>query len=169
MQHTREFFGGRFLDCIVGRADPKQEIAPFLSAWGINEPVEAHLTRWFEVEREVDQRLLAAVKTLRQRGIRCYVGTNQERYRAAYLRNEMAFAHLFDGVFASAELGVAKPEALFFAKATEAIGVPPNEILFWDDYSKNVEAAREYGWHAELYTTFDAFAITIQPLLPKTD
>jgi putative hydrolase of the HAD superfamily len=169
MQHTREFFAGRFLECIVGRADLKIELTPFLSAWRINESVEAFVTRWFEIEREADAHLLAAVQALRQRGIRCYVGTNQERYRAAYLRKEMGFAHLFDGVFASAELGVAKPEALFFAKATEAIGMPPNEILFWDDYPKNVEAAREYGWHAELYTTFDTFAITMQSLLYKTD
>ena len=45
MQHTREFFVGRFLECILGRADLKIEIVPFMSAWGINQSVEAFMAR----------------------------------------------------------------------------------------------------------------------------
>ncbi|MCB0139116.1 MAG: hypothetical protein KDE50_04325, partial [Caldilineaceae bacterium] len=30
---TRGFFGGVFLDCLVGRADLKEELPPFLAQW----------------------------------------------------------------------------------------------------------------------------------------
>jgi putative hydrolase of the HAD superfamily len=157
MQHTREFFAGRFLKCLVGQADLKIEIGPFLQRWGIEMPIEKFLARWFEVEHEVDGDLLGVVQSLRQHGLRCYVGTNQERYRTAYLRNEMRFAEHFDGVFASTELGAAKPDAAFYLKVTQALNLPPDEILFWDDSEQNVAAARAVGWQAEHYISREKF------------
>jgi HAD superfamily hydrolase (TIGR01509 family) len=74
----------------------------------------------------------------------------------------MSFAQRFDGVFASAELGVAKPDAAFFLKVTQALNLSPQEILFWDDFDKNVEAARAIGWHAEHYTTCQHFVQHMQ-------
>lgn len=154
---TREFFTGPFQDCLTDAADLPQALAPFLPRWGIHLPVAELLAIWFDRESCVDARMLATVRRLRVAGLPCYVATNQERHRAAYLRQEMGLAQLFDGVYASADVGAKKPEPAFFARITAAIGLPPAEILFWDDVERYVEAAQSFGWQARHYTGFADF------------
>jgi putative hydrolase of the HAD superfamily len=157
MDHTRAFFEGPFLDCLVGRADLKQAIAPFLPGWGWATPVEDFLQRWFEEEHVINAPMVPLIKALQDQGIICGLATNQERYRLAYMRREMGFSTLFDAVFGSAELGAAKPDRTFYRRVTDALKVAPDEILFWDDSGRNVDAARAYGWQAEPFETYQAF------------
>jgi HAD superfamily hydrolase (TIGR01509 family) len=49
-------------------------------------------------------------------------------------------------VCCSSDIGFAKPSAEFFRHATEIMG--SREIVFVDDRSVNVEAARRFGWTA---------------------
>lgn len=154
---TREFFTGPFLDCLVGKADLKQVILPFLVQWGWQGSLDDFLQRWFGEESLVDARLLTVVRQIRARGIHCYVATNQEQYRTHYLREQMGFIDCFDQVFSSAEVGVTKPQTQFYAYVTQTIGTPPERILFWDDSPSNVTAARAYGWQAEHYTDYHTF------------
>jgi putative hydrolase of the HAD superfamily len=56
-----------------------------------------------------------------------------------------------DGVF-SARVKAIKPEPDIFALAAERFGVPPAELLFFDDHLPNIKAARAAGWHAEPFT-----------------
>ncbi len=50
---------------------------------------------------------------------------------------------------ASHELGYAKPDPAIFRVATDAFGVTPEEILYFDDIPEYVAAARNAGWHAQ--------------------
>ncbi len=157
-EHTKAFFAGRFQECLVGKADLKVEIGPFLGQWGWSETIDAFLDRWFEEESFVDGKLLEAIQDLRDVGIACYVATNQEQYRTAYVRSAMGFVDLFDGVFSSAEVGALKPDLPFYTYVTQAIQVMPVHVLFWDDTLENVEAARRYGWQAQHYTGYEYFS-----------
>lgn len=56
---------------------------------------------------------------------------------------------LFDVSCYSCELGVAKPEAAFFAEAARLIGAPPQTILFIDDNAENIDGARVAGLAAD--------------------
>lgn len=159
---TQEFFGGPFLDCLVGKADLKETIKPFLPRWGWQGSVEAFLQWWFEVENAVDPRMVNVVATLRMRGIICGLATNQEYYRIEYMKAEMGFADTFDVIFSSAELGARKHEPIFYERATKRLALRPHEILFWDDTRGNVEIARNYGWHAEHFVSFEWFQQTLQ-------
>jgi len=49
-------------------------------------------------------------------------------------------------VCCSSDIGFAKPSIEFFRRATEIMG--HNEIVFVDDRSVNVDAARRFGWTA---------------------
>ena len=150
---TAAFFKGPFSGCLVGKADLKQEIASYLLQWGWQESVDHFLADWFAYETCIDAALLAAIQQLRQQGLPCYLATNQERYRTAYLLNEMGFAGKFEGMFSSAHIGYMKGESAFFTAVLEALpGVQAKEILFWDDTPANVAAARAVGIQAELYT-----------------
>lgn len=157
LAQTPEFFRGVFGDCLIGKADLRAELPPFLAKWDWPHSLDDFMQAWFEAEREVDARLVDAIELARVQGIRCYVATNQERYRVEYMRGQMRFDALFDEIYSSARLGVKKPAAAFFQAVTADLGVPVEQIMFWDDSQANVDAARGQGWQAELYTGYEVF------------
>jgi putative hydrolase of the HAD superfamily len=55
---------------------------------------------------------------------------------------------LFDHIFISAELELAKPDPAIYKHVIEKLGEDPSELLFIDDFSENIEAAREAGINA---------------------
>jgi putative hydrolase of the HAD superfamily len=156
-EQTQELFRGVFGACLIGQADLRAELPPYLAKWGWPHSLDDFLQIWFDSEREVDARLLAAITSARANGIRCYLATNQERYRVEYIREQMNFGTLVDGIYSSAHLGIKKPEAAFFQAITEDLGILADQIMFWDDSQANVDAARAHGWQAELYTEYALF------------
>ena len=121
------FFASTFPHCITGHKNLLVEIAPVLSTIGWRKSPEAFLEFWFTREHVVDDRLLACVAELRRSGVACYLGTNQEKHRAAYMRERMGFAQHFERVFASCELGVAKPDPQFFSAIATTLACHPGK------------------------------------------
>ena len=165
---TRAFYGGVYGKCVVGQADLKEVLPPFLSEWGWKHTLDDFLQRWFEEDSVVDQRLIAYIQTLRSRGIRCSLATNQEYYRGEYMRKQMRFGDLFDDLFFSAAIGFKKPEQGFYAHVTQALKSTGEKILFWDDEQVNVEGARAYGWRSERYVRFEEFLSRLTEYLPES-
>lgn len=159
----RPFFREAFQPCLVGKADLKEVLVPYLAQWGWPHSTEAFLDYWFCRERTIDARLIQAIQRLRQRGIPCYIATQQERYRAAYIRDEMGLAHLFDGMFSSVDLGALKSDPVFFTTILHELdGYEADEVLFWDDTPGNVATAQSVGIRAELYSNFADFVRKMQ-------
>jgi putative hydrolase of the HAD superfamily len=160
---TLPFFTGEFQQCLIGKADLKEILVKHLKQWGWNKSVEEFLEYWFKSEHNIDEKLVDYIQELRNKGIKCYLATNQEKHRVQYMLDKMGFSQCFDKVYASAHLGHKKPTKEFYSKVTEDLnGVARNDILFWDDTLENVEAAREFGINAELYTTFEEFKNKMQ-------
>jgi len=82
------------------------------------------------------------------------------RYRLAALSNTsvthwerieaMGLAQLFERLYLSHRIGCLKPSREAFAAALDDLAVPPSAVLFLDDISSNVAAARALGLHAEV-------------------
>lgn len=155
------FFDSSFKKCIVGKADLKEELKNYIDKWGWKGGVDELVDYWFKAEHEVNENVVNKIKELKQKGIKCYLGTNQEQYRTDYMRKCMGFEELFDGVWSSAELGVKKPKQEFFEIIYDQIStntkVLKNEIMFWDDDKDNVQGAKDFGIQAYLYRDFDEF------------
>jgi putative hydrolase of the HAD superfamily len=162
---TLPFFTGALEECLVGRADMKQVLAPFLAQWNWPGSTEDFMERWFSHGAGVDLRLGETIAGLRQRGLRCYLATNQESYRIAYMREQMGFDQLFDGIFYSGGLGCKKTDARFYHAVMRATELTGAEILFWDDTFENIVAARAQGWNAEHYRSFEEFEPTLATYL----
>ncbi len=155
---TAPFFRGPFIECLTGRADLKQLLGSYLQPWGWQSSVDEFLAYWFQAEHCIDEQLMHSVAQFRRQGIRCYVATNQEKYRTAYILEKMGFAEAFDGMFSSAYIGCMKHDLAFFSHVLSSLGdVPAQNILFWDDSLINVATAREVGLHAEVYQNFTDF------------
>ena len=63
----------------------------------------------------------------------------------------------FDVHLLSYRVGAMKPDEQIYAAAAQSAGLEPEQIFFVDDISANVEAARQFGFDAVLYTTVTEF------------
>jgi putative hydrolase of the HAD superfamily len=85
----QEFFRGIFQECLIGNADLREILPSYLNEWGWKDGVDSYLKHWFDSENLPDHALIKRAQELRKSGIKCYVATNQEKYRLAYLRETM--------------------------------------------------------------------------------
>lgn len=169
-ERLNPFFAEKFVDCLVGKADLKEVIEPYMKEWGWQGTVDELTDFWFTVEHKVDEQLIAYIQQLRQQGIACYVATNQEKHRAEYMLNDMGFGESFDGVFASAHLGEKKPSLAFFERILAKLSITdPTEVLFWDDTPASIEAARQVGIQAEQYIGFEDFSVKMKTYMGETN
>ncbi|MFL5663923.1 MAG: HAD family hydrolase [Ktedonobacteraceae bacterium] len=166
---TSPFFTGPFFECLVGQADLKQILPSYVQEWGWQHSIDDFLSYWFSTY-SMNEPLLHIIQQLRQQGIPCYLATNQEQYRTAYILEEMGFAQKFDGIFSSAHVGQVKSQPAFFEHVLRKLnGIAAHEILFWDDSAPNVATARQSGLQAEIYTTFADFTIKMSRYLDQND
>ena len=93
------FFDTVFQDCLVDRADLKEAIKPYLKDWQWDKSIDELLKFWFKAEYKPNLKMISFIKKLREKGIKCYLMTNQEKYRTEYIKKEMNFDHIFDQVF----------------------------------------------------------------------
>ena len=96
----------------------------------------------------VDDDALDLVAQVRAQGVGCYLATNQQDHRRAWMRDELGIDEHFDEVFYSAELGAMKPDPDFFTAILDRIGLPPAQVGFVDDNVDNVATARALGIQA---------------------
>ncbi len=154
---TQAFFQGKFHDCLLGSADLTEILPPYLKEWGWQGSAEEFMQLWFSVEDAVDTRVLKWVKTLRDAGFVCCLASNQEPHRAKYMQEAMGFSAYFDHLFFSGLLGTKKPEAQFYEAVETALGLPGEQIAFWDDAPAHIKTAKQRGWAAELYENYEGF------------
>lgn len=152
MYDVLPFFKNEFQLCLVGQADLKEQIKPYLIKWGWSNSVEEFLDYWFKTEDYLNHDLLNEIIKLRQSGIKCYFCTNQEKYRTEYMLRNMSLADYFDQTFSSAYLGYKKPNQEFWQKIFGLIkSVDKTEVLVIDDDKEVVDSALEFGFWAEFY------------------
>jgi putative hydrolase of the HAD superfamily len=154
------FFKGRFQDCLVGKADLKEELKPLLKEWEWKGTVDELLDYWFKSEHYIDDNIIGEIKKLRELGVKCYLGTKQEKYRTEYIKKDMGFDNFFDGIYSSVD-GYSKNDKNFYRIISQDLyekeNINSQEIMFWDDDQENVDVASECGWNAFFYTSFDEF------------
>jgi putative hydrolase of the HAD superfamily len=142
------------LPTLAGQGDHLAILGVMLAEFGITVPVgDVYRAIWLSMEPAAAS--LAVVHALRRGGYGVHLGTNQERYRAAHMREVLGYDALFDVSCYSCELGAAKPDLAFFTEAARRIGAQPPAILFIDDTAQNVAAARVAGLTAEQWCLSD--------------
>lgn len=152
------FYKGVFQDCLIGKADLKEVIEPWLAKWNWRGRTDDFLKNWFNFENKPDKKILDLIKNLRDQGILCYLATNQEIHRTNYMRNEMGFEKIFDGIFSSAEIGFKKPDQNFYKIILQKLKhLDTKEILYVDDTISHVNAAKSIGLEIYWYKNFNEF------------
>jgi putative hydrolase of the HAD superfamily len=124
------FIYGDFMRCCTGELELLDVLPAYLERWGVRISAQEFIRAWVEHEHAVDHELLERIQIIRASGIPCYLGTNQERNRATYMKHEMGLEAALDGVFASSDLGVRKPDRVFYERVQTALGLEPERDLF---------------------------------------
>lgn len=159
LESFQAFFTGEFSDAITGKADLKDLIRKHNDIWRWERDPQELLDMWFAAENSTDKEILELIAEQRANGLPVYIATNQERYRARYLR-EIMFPNLFDGLFVSSEIGAVKrdPEywvAVLGKLTVDVPGIEPGRIVFFDDSQDSIDGATEAGIRAYLYASID--------------
>lgn len=103
--------------------------------------------RWATLDPGVTELLHRVSET----GVRMALLSNAPRSMAEEVR-VAAWATLFPTKVFSCETGVAKPLSGSYAAVEDALGLPGEDLLFFDDRPINVAAARERGWSAHQWS-----------------
>jgi putative hydrolase of the HAD superfamily len=91
---------------------------------------------------------LAMVEAVRTR-LPCFLFSNTNAtHHAAWSAAFPEVTRLFERLFCSHMMGLRKPEPEAFRHVVQGIGVPPGEILFFDDLPANVAGALGAGLQA---------------------
>lgn len=147
------FFEVYWRDLVVGRADLIPALDAALNSMGAPIDAQALQDYWFRQDSKVNAPAIAMIKDLRNAGKRVVLATNQDQSRARYLMDDLNLKAHVDAVYASGDLGVAKPDAAFFNHITAVENVTPTDIMLLDDRIKNIDAAAALGWQTHHVTT----------------
>lgn len=137
--------------CLTGEGDFASVIVEVLDRWNSESSLEEALAIWQLIEPHQD--LLAIVDRLRGQQIVTGLATNQQPVRARYMTDNLKYGERFDELLFSCRIGHAKPGSAYFLCCLEELGLPGDRVLFIDDHSRNVEAARRCGLRAEVFET----------------
>lgn len=146
------FFRRHWADIVHGRAALRDRLALALADIAPSVSPSALIEYWFDNDAHIDKRLLGELQHLRDAGFELHLATVQEHERAAYLWDHLALRDSFDGMHYAASLGCSKPDQAFYRAVEADVQIPSAAIFFIDDKIENVEAARECGWTAALWT-----------------
>lgn len=158
------FYANEYQLCLLGKANMKKELKPYLDQLGGQQGIEDFLNNWFTSEDKVDPRIIETISELKKKGVKCYLATNQDEYHASYMLEQMSFETIFDKVFFSYQIGYLKPQKEFYeyiSAQLEKEGLGRQEILFWDDRENNVEICQAMGLKAEFYRNFNSYQDTM--------
>jgi glucose-1-phosphatase len=105
---------------------------------------------WCAMVKGIDPLRLDILKKLKER-YKVFLFSNTNKIHIDYLekvfraKHGYPFASLFNNVFYSHEIHLAKPSVKSFLKVIELSGVTPSETLFIDDIKENTEGASKAG------------------------
>jgi putative hydrolase of the HAD superfamily len=112
--------------------------------------------------------MIAYLRTLRERGYRMGLCTNNVREWAPLWRAMLPVQEIFDVVVDSAIVGFRKPEPEIYQLTLQQLGVEPGQALFIDDVEVNCLAARELGLTAVWFQDAEQAIAEAESLLTQT-
>jgi putative hydrolase of the HAD superfamily len=140
-------------DAMVGQARFVDVLADVCARWDVPHRAEELLDQWCRVD--VDPAMLDLVDAVRGAGTPCALASNQNDFRARFLRDDLGYDDRFDAVFLSCDLGSKKDGPGFFPRVAADLRAEPGSLLLVDDGEGNVASATRAGLRGEVWTLDD--------------
>ncbi|MGD8622022.1 MAG: HAD family phosphatase [Anaerolineales bacterium] len=113
----------------------------------------------------LDRALIDATRALKEY-IKTALLSNAWPDLRPYLVDDLKVGDAFDRMVISAEVGTAKPGHQIYHILLDQLGIEPQDSLFIDDSSENIQVARDLGMHAILFQTREQMLEELLGLLP---
>jgi len=114
---------------------------------------------------EPNPKMIEYMRTLRGRGLRMAICTNNVREWEATWRAMLPVDEIFDVVVDSGFVGIRKPDPQIYQITLERLDVAPESALFVDDIEINCKAAQELGMTAVHFKSNDQAIADIETAL----
>lgn len=102
---------------------------------------------WMTRNTEFNRPALNCLKEFHDNDIPCAIASNQDSKRAALVIDLLRKEGVEDlPIFISSQMGVAKPDPIFFERIEQALQQSARDISFLEDNAENIAAARARGW-----------------------
>ena len=95
------------------------------------------------------------IRELKKRGYRVLYLSNFSQKADRECAAEMDFIPLTDGGILSYKVKLTKPDHRIYELLADMYDLDPKQCLFFDDTEVNVMAARECGYNAEVFTSYE--------------
>ncbi|MDG4646893.1 HAD family phosphatase [Roseibacterium sp. SDUM158017] len=116
---------------------------------------------WIELATPAIPHSVKLLRALRAKGVPVFALTNFGIESFAYAQTQYDFLNEFDRAFVSGHMGVIKPDVRIYERVEAECGVPAERLLFTDDRTDNIDAARARGWQAHLFEGPEGWAETL--------
>jgi epoxide hydrolase-like predicted phosphatase len=120
----------------------------------------------FFARDELDQALIDYIRELHQTYKTALLSNAWDDMRKV-IADRWHFDDVFDTMVISSEVGIVKPDPRIFHLTLEKLGVQPNQAIFVDDMSRNVEGAQRVGLKAIRFQDTPQMKAELEQLLSK--
>jgi HAD superfamily hydrolase (TIGR01509 family) len=156
------------LDFETGRTNLDEFTTAFIKEFQLDVSPETVKYEFMQIVREPNPNCSKVLSTLKQNyHLSMLSNTNEAHY--GKLRDRYDFFDYFDKIFLSYQIGLMKPSEAIFKHILSILSTSPEKVAFFDDGTRNVEAAKEVGIQAfqvhspdEIMAVVDGFK---QPIL----
>ncbi len=148
-----DLFRDEFLTTIQNTIELHDVIAPWIQRNKLNTTVTDFLAYWLSRDAILNSSVWDWIKTKKAAGHHFHIASNQPHVRMDYLwRHFSEWPVVFDEVFTSARIKLAKPDIAFFQYAQQKLNVPFHDMCLIDDSAPNIKSAQSLGMNAILFT-----------------
>ena len=145
-------FSPKFLAIMTGHVDLRDALEELLPTAGYSHGPDAFMEYWFSNDYFHNEGMDELLVDVRATGVKCVIGTNNEPYRAGYIKDQWGYGARVDTIYTSGLMKVAKPDHDFYQHIMDAEGLSDRaRVLFIDDHPENIVSANEYGWRTHQF------------------
>lgn len=153
-ERFNRFFAKYAKEVSKGSTDYRKLIIEHNDVWEWDGTPDELLQKWFSYGLDKDEQLLKVVADARKIGVKVFLATDQDKYRAKFLFD--LFAEILDGAYISSAIKHNKEEPEFFENVLADLqkqdqSLQAQEVIYFDDSEDNIFSAKKAGITALLY------------------
>ena len=116
----------------------------------MKQELELVLSNWVKLLNPMEKSI-RFLKVMKEKGYQIYLLSNISEDAVSYLTETQSFMELMDGKVYSYEEKINKPDPRIYQILLNRYQLKPEEVLYFDDLSSNIEQAKQLGMHGIVF------------------
>jgi 2-haloacid dehalogenase len=117
--------------------------------------ITAWKDRWLDMIKGAKMDVVALMRRLKDQGVPLYSITNFNGETFKIAAKKFDFLNWFDGIVVSGDVGLIKPDPAIYKLLLGHYNLKADTLYFTDDRADNVAAARNLGFHSDVFVSGD--------------